>query len=336
MTEYDTREGIEHYARTLSGLNELQRARSDAGYGRHERMAEWLVLGRWWTDTCGNFSLASIYSRKKGDLEERLSRLPAVVTKEELFRELPDARMECPMASDLCFRCGRGWSVKDAHDVHVRRGTETVPLKEHVGKLLGEVRREFAARTDAVYFMQPDIQWRNDRLIDLSPLPGYDTLKVNERGWYPPRDEKHLRPEMDDGHLVEEGDDAFFNVQKFFHRVCQQEDLADWHRDHFSDIFRDAGFQGFRLEAVPNGYCPCEVCGPWFRVHTALGAFTVGWRKRVISVEWPDVLRDLLPLFEEEEVTKDARSIHAWGKEKAKDYLRRILGHVAASEVHET
>lgn len=332
--DYDTVEGVAAYARTLDGLNELSRLRHEAGYVRRERLESFLILGRWSTDSNGNFSLAKV---SRGDAGS----LPPVVTHGELFRLLPGVRLECPVESDLpparvvCTVCKKRWTVQNAYDVRVRRSTEVVPLKDWVGKTIGEMRRAYAERTDGVWFMQSDIQWRNDRLIDLSPLPDYPTLKANEKGWYPGQDRSSVR-EIDDEHVIEAGDDAFFNVQRFFHSKCHEEDLAAWYLKHFTDIFSGAGFKDFRLKPIPNRYCSCESCGPWFEASTPVGTFTVGWRKRVINIDWPDFGKDVRHLFKEENVTQGASNIHAYGAEKAKEYLGKILGFVTSSDVHES
>jgi hypothetical protein len=47
----------------------------------------------------------------------------------------------------------------------------------------------------------------------------------------------------------------------------------------------------------------------------------------VISIEWEhsDLNVDGNELFKEESTTKDKALIHAWGKEKAAEYLRALL-----------
>lgn len=84
------------------------------------------------------------------------------------------------------------------------------------------------------------------------------------------------------------------------------------------------------VEEIPNGYCndPCCCLLPWFVVTTTAGRITIGWRKRVINIDWTDSIQKKKPdeLFPEENTTKGAkyeekRYIHAWGYEKAKEYL---------------
>jgi hypothetical protein len=82
-------------------------------------------------------------------------------------------------------------------------------------------------------------------------------------------------------------------------------------------------------EAIPNGYAsdlPYYSSRPWFVVTTKKGRITLGWRKRVIEIRWdPCVAMSAEILFSEEQVTKAGRLIHAWGYEKAQEYIRRLL-----------
>ena len=79
------------------------------------------------------------------------------------------------------------------------------------------------------------------------------------------------------------------------------------------------------VEEIPNGYCsqPCCVNLPWFVVTTSIGHVKLGWRKHVIEINWEKTLQKKKAdeLFPGEDVTKDNYYIHAWGYDKAKEYL---------------
>ena len=82
---------------------------------------------------------------------------------------------------------------------------------------------------------------------------------------------------------------------------------------------------GCRHKEIPNQY-DSESVRPWFRVFTNRGVFVIGWQKRVISIDWTDT--DCLSaeeLFLKEDVTKSERLIHAWGYEKAKEYIQKLM-----------
>lgn len=83
------------------------------------------------------------------------------------------------------------------------------------------------------------------------------------------------------------------------------------------------------VEEIPNGYCSSACCSqlPWYVITTARGRIKIGWRKRVIQIDWSDssVKATANALFPNADVTKGDHYIHAWGIGPAADYVKRIL-----------
>jgi hypothetical protein len=84
------------------------------------------------------------------------------------------------------------------------------------------------------------------------------------------------------------------------------------------------------VEEISNGYCngPCCSRKPWFIITTPTkGRIKIGWRKSVISIDWSDsVINETADeIFPAEDTTKDGRLIHAWGYEKAAEYIRLLM-----------
>lgn len=83
------------------------------------------------------------------------------------------------------------------------------------------------------------------------------------------------------------------------------------------------------VEAIPNGYDSSGYSRhlPWFKVTTTKGRITIGWRKHVINIDWSELdnKKKAEELFPTENVTKGDYDIHAWGYEKAKEYVAKIL-----------
>lgn len=83
------------------------------------------------------------------------------------------------------------------------------------------------------------------------------------------------------------------------------------------------------VEEIPNGYCHDWCCRhlPWFIVTTEIGHFKIGWRKRVIQIEWDKTIgtKTAEKLFPDESVTKGKKYIHAWNLEDAKKYISIII-----------
>lgn len=92
--------------------------------------------------------------------------------------------------------------------------------------------------------------------------------------------------------------------------------------------FLAAGVAPIYEEEVPNGYWPDSygTHRPWFRVTTGRGVFVIGWRKSVISIDWKETTlkKSGQELFPDEDVTRWETGIHAWGEEKAAQYLRAL------------
>lgn len=83
------------------------------------------------------------------------------------------------------------------------------------------------------------------------------------------------------------------------------------------------------VERLPNGYCsrPCCEHRPWFQVTTRAGRIKIGWRKRVISIDYADtvVKTKAEDLFADRGMTKFDFQVHASDPEDARAVVQRIL-----------
>lgn len=83
------------------------------------------------------------------------------------------------------------------------------------------------------------------------------------------------------------------------------------------------------VKDIPNGYGNDWYYAnrPWYEVTTSVGIFVIGWRKRVISIDWKmtKVIETASELFPDEDTTRVGQLIHAWGYEKAKEYIDRLM-----------
>jgi hypothetical protein len=109
-----------------------------------------------------------------------------------------------------------------------------------------------------------------------------------------------------------------------WHALLHEEDVAIT-INRFRNAFYDAfGGSIVKFEKIPNQYCPCDQCTPWFRFYTAFGSIEIGWRKRVINIDWSGTKVALPDLFADQDVTKWDHGVHAWGYAKAGQYLLRL------------
>ena len=125
---------------------------------------------------------------------------------------------------------------------------------------------------------------------------------------------------------------------KFYHDSCwcnyrKLTEVDKFTRNMMGILYKDTDYQ---FELLPNGYCNQECCShiPWFLFHTIDGDIIMGWRKRVISIEWQENYKsfDMEEFFGAEDTTKweknGKRGIHAWGKDKTYEYLKKVLNTV--------
>lgn len=112
----------------------------------------------------------------------------------------------------------------------------------------------------------------------------------------------------------------------FFHKACNRRRIAIAERAATESAFAEAGYPRVNLISQPNQYCPCDVCPPWYLAQVGeLPPITIGWRKRVIVIDWEASGMPLPELFAGEKVTKSDTMIHAWGYAKASEYLGKLL-----------
>jgi hypothetical protein len=96
-------------------------------------------------------------------------------------------------------------------------------------------------------------------------------------------------------------------------------------------IFRDANIGAIFVKEIPNGYCGDTCCPhlPWLLVTTKMGVIKVGWRKRVIHLEWTESIIDatagsLFGATEQVTMAAEGKMIHAWSYEKATEYMKKL------------
>jgi hypothetical protein len=83
------------------------------------------------------------------------------------------------------------------------------------------------------------------------------------------------------------------------------------------------------IHKTPNRYWPDHANYddmrekyPWWVVHVkGGGVITIGWRKRVICIDWS--MTNRRGIITEDDVTKDDTQVHAWTMVKALEYLRK-------------
>lgn len=99
--------------------------------------------------------------------------------------------------------------------------------------------------------------------------------------------------------------------------------------ERLRSVFTMAGIQVLRVWALVDGYghspydprffetLPRQV---WWLVKTPYGLIEIGWRKRVIHIDWSET--PVRAIVTQDEVTKGETFVHAWSELKAIEYLK--------------
>jgi hypothetical protein len=125
MNTCNSKEGIESFLTDLDGLTRLYQARraAYANNGFVQDLREFIVLGKWHLDSCGNLWRTEITlggSKEGMDLSDQL---PKVILKDDLWKILPQARLKShgvwiPRFHVRCPECTKGWTTETAHEAH--------------------------------------------------------------------------------------------------------------------------------------------------------------------------------------------------------------------------
>ena len=330
LNRCNTVQGIESYLTDLDGLHRLiedrHQASKELGLGK---LREFLILGHWATDSCGNFGDLTFLDDhyKPVTVGEAL---PRVLTYEDRAKygldhmQVSHGRTSIPPSRIKCAECEKTWTIDNAADSITEHDTQVQVLFAQWGDgktTLRQAADQLAKDTSREYVLGYEKQLKNEKYIDLSPDPKWPESKVNEHGWIQVDPEKHI---------VQEGDAAMFYVWQYFHQRCYALRKSRLARATFEGLFEKAIERRMALlEEIPNQYCPCETCPPWFIAKLPYGDIKIGWRKRVINIDWSATGKRLGKLFEGEPVTQDDFYVHAYGYEKATEYLKKL--HAALS-----
>lgn len=96
--------------------------------------------------------------------------------------------------------------------------------------------------------------------------------------------------------------------------------------NHVRAIFLLSGIPILSIHEITNKYWPkvpdydrIRIESPWFLVGTSFGLIEIGWRKRVISIDWTHT--NVRKIVTSDDVTKDSGFVHAWSYLKAVEYM---------------
>ena len=131
------------------------------------------------------------------------------------------------------------------------------------------------------------------------------------------------------------------SIPPFYHKECYTKYRINWEVVKLSSHLMEYVYPHCNYDIIPNEYEKQSIV-PWFMFHTPDGDIKVGWRYRVISIEWQENFKpfdfqklfenEVVPMTEGTQTTKWQENgkcgIHAWSEEKAQEYLRRVRDEV--------
>jgi hypothetical protein len=106
----------------------------------------------------------------------------------------------------------------------------------------------------------------------------------------------------------------------------RQDMRSDSHVEVVS-ILTLAGLKPERMWELANGYWPDspdydDVRTPWWLAQTSVGLIRIGWRKRVIEIDWSATGNEVS--VTDDDVTKWLTMVHAYSTAKAVEYLTKL------------
>lgn len=132
---YNTTAGIATYLTDLDGMHRLVRDRGAAYYERKERLDQFIVLGRYWLDTCGNTMRCRFERDYREKLEWLEQGLPRVIELERV-QVIPHLSItgtfeHIPKSTDRCDICSKGWALDNVTDSKLLRADEHERTFQH-------------------------------------------------------------------------------------------------------------------------------------------------------------------------------------------------------------
>lgn len=241
-----------------------------------------------------------------------------------------------PRRNTVCPYCGKGWDINNVDDcLHHESEWKEYPsrqldlygdvLWDFVGQPIGNMWDFFVNRSNAIYYPMREGGVSNPKWVDTRIDPKYKTLQINPHGFY-----NGTYGKIDENYIIQENDSVHFQVKECYHKECNRKKLNETETEKFKECFEKAGYTDFEMFPIPNEYCHdienCTICANWFLVNTKWGNIKIGWRKRVINIDWSDFKKkpNGHKLFDDEKVTVDDSSVHAWGWEKCVEYLEKL------------
>ena len=118
------------------------------------------------------------------------------------------------------------------------------------------------------------------------------------------------------------------------HESCERLRIIEREQKEIQSVIEKSGIPVNGMYMIPNQYHPDpDIYGPWFMVETPAGRIKIGWRKRVINIDWSDTGLNVQggDVRDKPGDTAGPTYVHAWGSDKAVEILQKIWATRKAS-----
>jgi hypothetical protein len=340
----------------LEGLhNIIEARRTIKKYDENKRFDYFVINGQYMLDCFAQVARITIHDESEGNYGKTIHakdlNVPRVMT-QDMFKTflrhkgeysyswgfpspLPDAGMICPV-------CKKEYDLDDCYDISTdfTGGSEKINGSDYLNHTIPAVVDMLNNNERKYYVWGGTIT--NPKYINETIIEGYSCLKKNQNGLisFDMKDETDRFPYMGsiDEYNIQVDDTIHLSYREYTHKNCMQNKLNEDTFNSFIKCLSDAEVAVKSFTKIKNEYGSDSYRGSWYKFilfnknndgkqGSCIGSVRIGWRKRVIELDYSYLLpdgTDLTHLFEDENVTKERGLIHAYSLEDLTKYLKIV------------
>lgn len=299
---YNTVAGIQASLESLNTFTKLLDARRVARE-QNLPLRIFVVQGKWYLDQFAQIGYLTLQDQKfqplspdslfLTEMDEVMSikSFEALRQKHQLnYSIMLNGKGPLPKPTSYCAHCGARWHIDNLDDYRIQSDTiPAVELMKHVGYHIAE---------DLIkYLVKESKEGRVDR-DDKNDLAEQFLEERTGHQW---------AIHSDNGKV------SYYTFTKYFHNKCHDEIIRQENFKAFKHAIEQAGFKVHGMIRTKNEYGSKDYRGDWLLVDMEYGLLRVGWRKRVINIDYSGIDPDYLPVTEE---TSGPGYEHVYGYEQ--------------------
>lgn len=318
-TDYDTKAGVMNAITNLASFHQLLKERRKAMSPAIQgvRLQEFVIFGQWILDSFGQLGIITEIhdSNYKTILSTIQKVIPSLLTKDEfkLFLRQYNAGFSYGICNETlipdidtkCTCCGETWSMENLHDyTSIRKHIEAKELTQFLTK------EEYfrCATIIGVTFRLDEENWLVN--TDVSSILN----QVTGKKWQVCYDDEVTKNKI-----------VSYAIDTYYHHACYADYLFKETKQTFTKAIEEAGIKVNGVVRTKNLYGSLQYRSYWFIVDTDIGHLLVGWRKRVIEINYSMIDPKYVSQTEE---TVGPGYEHVYGYEKLTEALVAFKQHL--------